>query len=310
MAKSKPAAGIVTNVSIEFPRTGNPWIDAGIVGLYRILNGKACYVDPPADLDIDPVQALRFPDVEVDGLAPDRLVVKGPADQVQACLEAAYDRLVSIYYNVSSKKQKEEKGTYNFYYRRSEPDFIPFAKKKAAGGALLLFDKAARPSQDQAEWGAAPDAAGKLVRTPGRMPTDYARLQEQLDEFLKREGLKPGPPAGLLIDGPNQVRPKVEIRVRDHSDKVKAQCFLTGGPEATLVEAKETAFPLLGGSRSFINGVADWPRMGWKIDFVGKFVPAVSFFYLQGDDIHVFFPESTNLRRVDALADMLGGIVH
>ena len=98
------------------------------------MNGKACYVDPPADLDIDLVQALRFPDVEVDGLAPDRLVVKGPADQVQACLEAAYDRLVSIYYNVSSKKQKEEKGTYNFYYRRSEPDFIPFAKRRRLAG--------------------------------------------------------------------------------------------------------------------------------------------------------------------------------
>ena len=49
--------------------------------------------------------------------------------------------------------------------------------------------------------------------------------------------------------------------------------------------------------------------MGWKTDFVGKFVPAVSFFYLQGDDIHVFFPESTNLQRIDALADMLAGMI-
>ncbi len=309
MAKSRSTAAPPANVEIEFPRTGNPWIDAGTVGLYRILNRKASYVDPPADLDIEPVRASRFPDVECGGLTSDRFVIKGPAEQVQACLEAAYNRLMSVYFNVSSKKQKEEKGTYNFYYSRTEQDFIPFAKKKAAGAALLLFDKAARPSQDQAEWGTAPGARGKLVRIPGRMPPDYAHLQERLDEFLSREGLKPGPPAGLLIDGPNQVRPKVEIRANDRAGKNKANCFLTGEPEATLVEAKETAFPLLGGSRSFINGVEDWPRMGWKIDFVGKFVPAVSFFYLQGEDIHVFLPESTNLLRVDALADMLAGMV-
>jgi hypothetical protein len=309
MAKSKSSAGSVPIVTIEFPRTGNPWTDAGTVGIYRVLNRKASYVDPPADLDLDPARTSHFPDVEMDGLQADRFVIKGPADQVQACLEAAYDRLVSIYFNVSSKKQKEEKGTYNFYYRRFDQKFITFAKKKASGAALLLFDKAARPSQDQVEWGTAPDARGKSVRTAGRMPPDYAHLQEKLDEFLSREGLKPGPPAGLLIDGPNQVRPKVEIRVSDHSAKPKSSCFLSGDPGSTFVEAKETAFPLLGGSRSFINGVADWPRMGWKMDFVGKFVPAVSFFYIQGEDIHVFFPESTNLRRVDALADMLAGMV-
>jgi len=308
MAKRKTSAETTGNVSVEFFRTGNPWIDAGIVGLYRVLNAKATYVDPPADYFDGSAQA-EYPNVDVAELSHDRLTVTGPAEQVQACLEAAYDRLIATYFNLSSKKQREEKGSYNFYFDSAAQQFMTFPKRKAAGAALLLFDKAARPAREQLKWGTAPDAKGKLVPTAGRMPQKLKQLQGELDCFMVENSLKPGPPAGLLIDGPNQVCPKVEIRVSDHLSKAKANCFMTGAPSATFVEAKETAFPLLGGSRSFINGVADWPRMGWKTDLVGKFVPAVSFFYLQGDDIHVFFPESTNLQRINALADMLAGMI-
>jgi hypothetical protein len=45
MAKRKK--GSVESTELEFPRTGNPWIDAGIVGLYRILDRRSPYVDPP-----------------------------------------------------------------------------------------------------------------------------------------------------------------------------------------------------------------------------------------------------------------------
>ena len=47
MAKRKTRAETIGNVSVEFLRTGNPWIDAGIVGLYRVLNAKATYVVLP-----------------------------------------------------------------------------------------------------------------------------------------------------------------------------------------------------------------------------------------------------------------------
>ena len=75
------------------------------------------------------------------------------------------------------------------------------------------------------------------------------------------------------------------------------------------MEAKETAFPLMGGSRSFIDGNSNWPRLGWKADFVGKFVPAVAFYYQQGDDLHVFFPESSDLKRTNALVETLSSMI-
>jgi hypothetical protein len=294
MAKAQSTKAAGAPVVVEFPRTGNPWIDAGVVGLYRVLADKPAYVDKPAEADDPPDLA----GVRVD-LQRERLHVEGPAARVQASLEWAYDRLVATYFNVSSRKQKEDRSGHNFYYKTAENAFVTFSKKKAVGAASLLFDKAARPSGAQVAW--ALGTGGR--REPGRLPPSHAHLQGMLDAFLRDEGLKPGPPAGLLIDGPNQVRPKVEIRVG--SAGAKAGCFLTGEPATAPVEAKETAFPLLGGSRSFINGGADWPRLGWKADFVGKFVPAVTFFYLQSDELHLFFPESNDLRRIDRLADVL-----
>ena len=41
MAKLKTTAETTGSIRIEFPRTGNPWIDAGTVGLYRVLNAKS-----------------------------------------------------------------------------------------------------------------------------------------------------------------------------------------------------------------------------------------------------------------------------
>ncbi len=301
MAKVKAATD--GEITLEFPRTGNAWIDAGIVGLYRVLNRKPSYVNSSAPEETAEDRA-RFPDVHYHELLTDRFVITGPASQVQACLEDAYNRMVGDYFNKSSAKQLSEKGTYNFYYDSIKDNFITFPKKKAVGAALLLFDKAARPSGTQVAWG----DEDENKKVAGRLPPSHAHLQAKLNTFLTANKLKPGPPAGLLIDGPNQVKPKVEIKAV--AKESKSNCFLSGMPESAVVDAKETAFPLFGGSRSFVNGNTDWPRIGWRADFVGKFVPALSFFYLQDDDIHVFFPESSSLKRVDEFADMLQRMVN
>jgi hypothetical protein len=305
MAKAK--TGPEEILAVEFLRTGISWVDAGIVGLYRILNELPSYTDSSGAPELERSAHTSFPDVRRDDLRSDRLVVSGSASRVQACLEWAYDRLVGLYYNKSSEKQRREKSSYNFYYDRTKKAFVTFSKVRATGVASLLFDKAARPSRDQAPWGAIMDDEGKEERTPGRLPTELNELQAQLDDFMANNGLKPGPPAGLLIDGPNQVRPKVEIRVG--SSRPESNCFLTGVAEGSVVEAKETAFPLMGGSRSFISGNTNWPRLGWKADFVGKFVPAVAFYYQQDDDLHVFFPESSDLQRTNALVETLSSMI-
>ena len=245
MARTKTKEPVA--ISLTFPRTGNPWIDAGIVGLYRILRGQPSFVLAAPGSDSVLPGSSEFPHVTAE-LQNSGMILEGPSQEVQACLEKAYDRLVSCYYDISSQKQREEIRSYNFYFDSAGECFHKFPKKRPAGAALLLFDKALRPAGDQEKWGTDPKT-GKA--TAGRMPDRLAHLQAKLDLFLADNNLKPGPPAGLLIDDENRVRPVLEFKVG--AKHGPTPCFLTGKVMSGSAEAKNTAFPLLGGSRSFVN---------------------------------------------------------
>ena len=41
------------------------------------------------------------------------------------------------------------------------------------------------------------------------------------------------------------------------------------------------------------------------MDYVGKFTPAVTFFYMQNDDMYLFFPQSTGLNRIVDVSEEL-----
>ena len=135
MAKGKTKPEMTGTVNVEFLRTGNPWIDAGIVGLYRVLNGKATYVDPPVEYH-EPPRAMACLDVDITGIARDRFTITGPAAQVKLCLERAYDLLISTYYDISSQKQRE--GKEGFYYNSEDDQFVAFPKKRPVGAASLV----------------------------------------------------------------------------------------------------------------------------------------------------------------------------
>lgn len=292
-------------VTVEFARSGNAWLDGGIVGLYRLIRGTH---DMPSFLGTGsasttvPLTDLKdFDNVTVD-LSDARLSVSGPSEEVEGMLNRAYDRLIKCYFSLSTKKQIAAKGAYNFYYSTESKHFVAFPKQKPAGAALLLFDKAARPTGAQIKW--------KNKKSVGRLPTtkEYQELQQLLDKFLAENGLKPGPPAGMLIDGGNEVRPKL-LKIRLGGKTSDDACYLSGESLEGLGEAKQTAFPLLGGSRSFVNGSKDKLKIGWKIDFVGKFVPAICFFMQQNEDLHLFFPVAASLKRINSVASRLTPII-
>ncbi len=284
------------DIELNFRRTGIPWIDAGTAGLFRVLTGKTSYLVD--SLTKEKLQAASA-DVLVQFSDEGDLRLVGSKDQLQQLLELAYEDLTDCYFNVSSDKQRADRKAYNFYFVTDEERFQDFPKSRAAGPALLLFDKASRPTGTQKKWGTDHES-GK--EKPGILPEGMEGHQGTLDLFIEEYGLKPGPPAGLLIDGPNKVQPKIKIRVG-----VKEQpCdFLTGHDAGGLDVGKATAFPLLGGSRSFASNTADEPRIGWQMDYVGKFTPAVTFFYMQNDDMYLFFPQSSALSRIVDVSEEL-----
>ena len=287
------------NIELKFQRTGIPWIDAGTAGLFRVLTGKTSYLVD--SLLKDQLQAA-IAGVTVEFSEDGDLRLVGSQDQLQQLLELAYEDLTDCYFNVSSEKQRADRKAYNFYFVTDEERFQVFPKSRAAGPALLLFDKASRPTGTQKKWGTDHES-GK--EKPGVLPEGMDAHQGKLDQLIAEYGLKPGPPAGLLIDGPNKVQPKIKIRV---GLKEQPCDFLTGLDAGGLDVGKATAFPLFGGSRSFASNTSDEPRVGWQMDYVGKFTPSITFYYMQNDDMYLFFPQSSDLRRIVDVSEELVGM--
>jgi len=112
--------------------------------------------------------------------------------------------------------------------------------------------------------------------------------------------------SGLLLDGPNAVKPKVKINVR--SKKIKSQCYLCGEATSTLDEANQTIFPFITGSSGVLsfNSEAGKPeKICWKCSFLGKFVPVNGFYLSQDDHLYVFLPYSPSLEKMCDVYDTL-----
>ena len=275
----------------------------GVLGLYRCIIG--CIHQKPQ-------RGVDYPSTNLDAefqtstkLEADQLVISGEEDAVQGLLETAYnDRLIKHYYDISSEKQREEVASHNFFYN-SEGVFESFPKRKSRGIAAFIYDKAPRPAGGQVKW---------ADKTPGKLPDDYAHLQARLDQFLEREELKPGPPAGMLIDEPNRVRPKVIIQVQEPSRKSTRKtspCFLCGGTSSKMEKMNQTIFPFMTGESgvlSFFSTTRGATHVCWRCSFIGKFVPVNGFYIQSGDRMHMFLPFAPNLCKMNDVYNRLIGI--
>jgi hypothetical protein len=303
VAKTKPHAD--TTISLNFVRTGSPWIDAGVVGLYRVLMGYPSYAATVSGADMKLPGSAAHPTVSAK-LECDGLILHGRLDELRNCLERAYERLIDCYFNLSSKNQKEDKDRYNFFYNSQTDCFVPFPKKRADGvGVGTLFAAAAHATGSIIKWVKEADDEGKPKPRPGKLPPEYAELQAKLEVFIAQSSLKLGEKS-LLLDGENKVGPKVDIDAIFKTSTSAKTCFLTGVPEyGSTIEATSTAFPLINPNRSFINSTSDKLHISAKADFVTKFVAAVTFFYSRDHNLHLFFPSANNLRSINKMVTQL-----
>ena len=291
----------MSDITITFPRLNQFWNDSGVLGLYRCIIGDI-HQEPQRGVD-DPRENLDTDFQTTTELEADQLTITGEVDAVQGLLETAYDRLIKHYYDLSSQKQWEEVTAHNFFFN-SEGKFESFPKRKSRGIAAFIFDKAPRPAGGgQVKW---------ADKTPGKLPDDYAHLQGQLDQFLKDKELKPGPPAGMLVDEPNRVRPKVVIQVQERESRRKQDpCFLCGCTSSKMEKMNQTIFPFMTGDSgvlSFFSTTRGVTPVCWRCSFVGKFVPVNGFYIQTSDRMHMFFPFAPNLCKMDDVYSRLKGI--
>jgi len=275
------------NVQLSFLKAGHFWLDSGLVGLIKTLD------------EMEKEIVIQQKNNE--------LILEGSETAIQNTLEQAYEILVNRYYNISTKKQKEDTRAYNFYYDNKEDCFYSFPKKKSCGIAEIIYNKAPRPTGTSVKWAYKSDKKvefeykGKRIkRTQVRLPEPYARLQEKMDEFLNENELDITT-SGLLVDGPNAVKPKVKIKAGSKPKKIRGYCYFCGQPSDILEEATQTTFPLITGTSGVLsfNSMARNPeKVCWKCSFLGKFVPVNGFYYTSGDDIFAFFPYSPSLEKM------------
>lgn len=275
------------NIQLRFSKAGHFWLDSGLVGLKKTLD------------EMEKEVVIQQKNNE--------LILEGSEIAVQNALEQAYEILVDRYYNISTKKQKEDTRAYNFYYDSREDRFYSFPKKKSCGIAEIIYNKAPRPTGTSVKWAHKSDKkvefeykGKKIKRTQVRLPESHAWLQEKMDEFLNENELDITT-SGLLVDGPYAVKPKVNIKAGSEPKKAKGYCYFCGQPSETFEEATQTTFPLITGTSGVLsfNSMARNPeKVCWKCSFLGKFVPVNGFYYTSGDDIFAFFPYSPSLEKM------------
>lgn len=274
------------SVDIAFPKLNHFWLDSGLLGLTVIL---------------------REFEANVEKIVSDAgLTLKGSENEIQNALEKAYDLLIKRYYNLPTKKQKDDPTSYNFYYDGKKDKFIAFPKRKSMGIAGLIFNKAPRPTGSSVKWAVKERREiiinGKpLKRNRGVLPSSHSHLQRKMEEFLDKNGLDVTT-SGLLQDGPNAVRPKVKIAVKaNNNNKRKAHCYLCGKSSSSLEDAGQTIFPFITGSSGLLNfnSFCSKPeKICWKCALLGKFVPVNGFYLTQGDSFFAFFPYSISLEKM------------
>lgn len=271
-------------MEITFPKLNHFWLDSGLLGLTVMLN--------EVDSSIEKTISNKG------------LTLIGTENEILDALEKAYDLLIEKYYNLSTRKQIDNTTSYNFYYDSKEDKFVAFPKKKSVGIAELIYNKAPRPTGNLVKWEKKEKRElsidGKIVkRNRGILPISHAHLQDRMDKFLDAHGLDVTT-SGLLVDGPNMVKPNVTIP-RKFSATNKGQCYLCGEDNSVLEDAGQTIFPFITGSSGLLNfnTLCSRPeKVCYRCAFIAKFVPANGFYLSQGDNLFAFFPYSISFEKM------------
>ncbi|AKB14244.1 hypothetical protein SAMN02910340_02494 [Methanosarcina thermophila] len=271
-------------LEIIFPKLSHFWMDSGLLGLYKIAEKE-----DPSKLDVE----MRLTD--------EGLTFKGNEDNLTALFNKSYKSLLDQYYNKSTEKQKQKKE--GFYYDSKEDKFVRFPKVKAMGIAGLIFNKPPRMTAKQVKYDVIEvNEAGKKIKKKV-LPPEYSHLQDRFDSFLSETGLKISS-NNLLIDGPNAIRPQVDIKVK--KGKEKGRCFICGEASHSLSEIGGTVYPMITGSSgvlSFNSNGGSPEKVCWKCDFLGKFVPVNGFYVYNNDSYNIYFPYSSSPIKMSEVYD-------
>lgn len=266
------------SIEVHFPKLNHFWMDAGLLGLYRIALKEQS----------------KESGVEIF-LNDTGVSFKGSEKDIKSFLQKTYDRLLKDYYNTSSQNQKEKNA--GFYLDTNTGQFIRFPKVKPMGiaGLVKLSGKSYK-NKGVAKFKKSPNSQTKQQYP--QLEEKYSQFQDRFEKFLNDTKVKTG--SSLLLNGENIVYPKIFLE--KISGKAKGRCFICGHESTSINNISGTVFPFITGPDgilSFNTRGSGSEKVCWKCDFVGKFVPATGFYSANNNTTHIYFPYSASLGKMN-----------
>ena len=265
-------------IELNFLKLNHFWMDAGLLGLYRIAHKEQS----------------KESGIEIV-LNDSGIYFKGTENNIQAFLQKSYDRLLKDFYNTSSQNQIEKNE--GFYYDTENDRFIRFPKVKPMGIAGLV-KISGQSYKNKGKVNFEKSSESQTKQQYPKLEEKYSPLQDRFEKFLAETKLKPG--SSLLLDGVNIISPSIHIEKL--SGKLKGCCFICGSQSHSFSDIGGTVFPFITGS----SGVLSFNTIGssaekvcWKCDFIAKFVPVIGFYNVNDDATHIYFPYSASLEKMN-----------
>ena len=275
-------------MKITFQRTGNVYLNAGIVG---IAVGLERYED---DWRLSGQPKLPQLPAHKWGWADNALWVD--TDDPKDLFERLYQAMGRVYYNTSTKDALKDKS--NFYYLPDEDRFEPFPKMKTYGFGALLTN----------------DASGKTVNKDNTIRKRSISEDDAFGQDLKRRyeehfaarNLKLG--QQLYVNEPYAKITRLILDDKDFKTGVYA-CPLTGEYFGRLHPAKSVS-PTTSGMTNFLSGLsATNDKIGWKALYAVRFAPVIGLYRYTGglDTLYCYFYDHPQLDVLHSLYKRLAG---
>lgn len=275
---------------IEFKRTSNIFINAGIVALYQYLKVFKEYTNVQYDYSYF--------------LEKDALHIK--CDKLFKLLEDVYYYMGKELYDTSGKKARNSADKYFF---TEEPfGYKAFFKMKTYGlGALITNDPQPTPKEENNAITfdnlvkKNPDFAAKVGQVYFQQKLklkDYEPTEVGYQYSKDKKG-----DSKIFLNEPYIKITRLEKPKKEFFEAGNQICYLTNEPFTQLVDSQNTS-PFIKGLNNFNSFLSPQSqKISWKAMYVSRFSPKLNLYtYVSGlDSIVCYFFDSNNLININTL---------
>ncbi len=269
-------------MKINFRRTGNVYLNAGIVGIAATLDNYELW-----SADMRPAPRERT-FVEGDDWGFDNqnaLWIR--SEEPIELLNNLYTVMGHRFYNTSTKDALAKMT--NFWYEPGTDSFHPFPKMKTYGFGGLLTNDAA---------GKTPNEANTIRRKAIKQDDAFGQLLERrYIEHFEERGIKLG--QQLYVNEPYAKITRLKLTTADIAPGKKT-CPLTGEGFKRLQSA-DCISPTAAGLTNFLPHLSrKSDKVGWKAMYAVRFAPVLALYRYAGglDSLYCYFYDHPDLETL------------